>query len=108
MTSAESLTLPGVLRAGSKSTLRVWGRATAPARPRPDFLIIGTKRGGTTSLWNWLLQHPLVLPMWPGIQNLKSSHYFYKHYDRGDNWYRSFFPLQTTRVARSVAHKGTA
>jgi len=46
--------------------------------------------------------------MWPGIQNLKSSHYFYKHYDRGDNWYRSFFPLQTTRVARSVAHKGTA
>ncbi len=84
-----------------RSGLRGWGRVTAGVRPLPDFLIIGTKRGGTTSLWNYLLNHPGVLPMFPAPLNIKSPHYFYWHYAKGPNWYRSHFASTPTRVALS-------
>jgi hypothetical protein len=86
---------------GSKELLRKgfrqYGEATATWRPLPDFLIIGTKRGGTTSLWNYLLEHPLVVPMFPASENLKSNHYFYWHYARGEDWYRSYFATNAHR-----------
>lgn len=82
--------------------LRGWGMITAPLRPLPDFLIVGTKRGGTTSMWNYLLAHPGVLPMFPGAKNLKSPHFFYWHYDRGVNWYRSHF---ASAPVRSIAER---
>ena len=28
----------------------------------PDFLIVGTPKGGTTSLYNYLIQHPQIIP----------------------------------------------
>lgn len=90
---------PTGLRAVVKPAIRRVGQATASLRPPPDFLIIGTKRGGTASLWNWMLQHPSVLPIMPSIQNIKSPHYFYWHYDKGMGWYRGFFPLAATRRA---------
>ena len=85
------------LRESAKSVIRAAGTATARLRPPPDFLVIGTKRGGTTSLWNWLLQHPACLPMVPARQHLKSNHYFYWHFDRGPGWYAGFFPTGATR-----------
>jgi hypothetical protein len=77
---------------------------TSPARALPDFLILGTKRGGTTSMWNHLLDHPLVMPMFPAAQKLKSPHYFYWHFDRGPRWYRSHFATtrQRNRLAREL------
>lgn len=92
---------------GAKLAIRSWGCLTAPARPLPDFLVIGTKRGGTTSLWNWLLQHPDVLPQLPSRQNIKSPHYFYWHFDRGESWYRSHFATSMSR-ARARRHAGGA
>lgn len=86
---ADRLSQPG--RDAAKVTLRRYGVATSRWRPVPDFLIIGTKRGGTTSLWNYLLSHPSVLPMFPAVQHLKSSHYFYANYAEGPRWYRSHF-----------------
>lgn len=35
--------------------------ATAPVRARPDFLILGAQKAGTSSLFQYLAQHPLVL-----------------------------------------------
>ena len=93
--------------AGAKVLVRQGGRATAALRPPPDFLVLGTKRGGTTSLWNWLLQHPDVLSLWPGRQHLKSPHYFYWHYDRGPAWYAGHFPTATAR-RRASARAGGA
>lgn len=90
--------VPVGVREGVKPGVRRLATATARFRPLPDFLIIGTKRGGTTSLWNWLLQHPAMLPLVPAVQHLKSAHYFYWHYDRGLDWYRGFFPLASTRA----------
>ena len=105
MPASTSALLKRVVPAGGKeaagAALRAWGRATAALRPLPDFLIVGTKRGGTTSLWNYLLQHPGVLPMFPSAANRKSPHYFYWHYDRGPGWYRSHFATGATRLAAS-------
>src|SRR4051812_15385053 len=88
------------------TSLRSVGQLTATLRPLPDFLIVGTKRGGTTSLWNWLLQHPGMLPMFPSPENLKSPHYFYWHYDKGPNWYRSHFATAATRAMVSRRIQG--
>jgi hypothetical protein len=96
------------LRSAAKAALRQWGVTTASLRPLPDFLILGTKRGGTTSLWNHLLEHPLVLPMFPAVQKLKSPHYFYWHYERGERWYRSHFATRRRRCQASHRGGGTA
>jgi hypothetical protein len=78
----------------------------------PDFLIIGTKKGGTTSVANWLVQHRQVMPMFPRFQRHKSPHYFDINYHRGEAWYRSHFPTEAARAghARKVGpvHVGEA
>jgi hypothetical protein len=68
----------------------------------PDFLIIGTKRGGTTSLYNYLLAHPRVAPLFPAAQNIKGVHFFDTNFARGVAWYRSHFPVRigTTSAGR--------
>ncbi|NHA66587.1 sulfotransferase family protein [Phycicoccus flavus] len=81
----------------ARHTTRAAGLATAARRTDPDFLVVGTKRGGTTSLWNYLVEHPDVLPMFPASQEIKSPHYFDIHYDRGRRWYRSHFPTEAER-----------
>ncbi len=70
---------------------RRYGVWTAGSRPLPDFLIIGTKRGGTTSLWNNLLRHPQVAGMWPAARGRKSSDFFFSEWDQSLDWFRSHF-----------------
>ncbi len=60
---------------------------TAPLRGLPAALIIGAQKGGTTSLFNYLVRHPDVLPPLG-----KEIHYFDLHYARGIRWYRGRFP----------------
>jgi Sulfotransferase domain len=60
---------------------------TGPLRGLPSVLIIGAQKGGTTSLFNYLVQHPDVLPPFG-----KEIHYFDLHYARGVRWYRGRFP----------------
>lgn len=91
---------PRWMREAGKPVLRQVGVWSSGLRELPDFLVIGTKRGGTTSLWNYLLGHPDVLPMFPADLNLKSPHYFYWHYDKGPAWYRSHFATRSTRRRR--------
>lgn len=100
--SLKRRTPPPVKRA-ARGAARRWGEATAPARVLPTFLVIGTKRGGTTSLINWLFSHPQVLPMFPAAQQIKSPHYFDLHYDRPETWYRSHFP--TARAVDRFARR---
>jgi Sulfotransferase domain len=68
----------------------LWRLATAPARTVPDFLIIGAQKCGTTFLYQLLVQHPRVKPAF-----VKEVHYFDLNFRKGNNWYRSHFPLQT-------------
>jgi Sulfotransferase domain len=92
--------LSGTVRAGAKRSLRLYGELTAGMRGLPDFMIIGTKRGGTTSLYNYLLEHPRVLPLLPARQHIKGAHYFDSNFSRGMRWYRSHFPTGALRRVR--------
>ncbi|GII93514.1 sulfotransferase [Sinosporangium siamense] len=78
----------------ANAATRAYAVQTASQRHLPDFLIIGTKRGGTTSLWNYLVQHPMVMPMYPESREIKSPWYFYVNYAKGDAWYRSHFATE--------------
>lgn len=98
---------PQWLKEGARHGFRTIGVATSNQRPLPEFLIIGTKRGGTTSLWRYLLEHPAVLPLYPTAENVKSPHFFDIHYGRGEHWYRSHMPSEATR-ARTKRHTGFA
>jgi hypothetical protein len=60
---------------------------TSPLRGLPTSLVIGAQRGGTTSLFNYLAQHPDVLPPLG-----KEIHYFDYFYHRGIRYYRGRFP----------------
>jgi hypothetical protein len=56
----------------------------------PDFLIIGVQKGGTTSLYNYLIQHPQV-----AAANHKEVHFFDLNFDQGVEWYKSQFSNST-------------
>ena len=98
---------PGVAATDvAKRALRVVGLATADLRPGPDLLVIGAKRGGTTSLWRYLSEHPGVLPTFPRAQQIKGTYFFDEEWHRGSRWYRSHFPTTATRrlAARRLGH----
>jgi hypothetical protein len=89
----------------AKGVVHASGRVTSSARVLPDFLIIGCKKGGTTSLMNWLVEHPDVARMYPSFQRRKSPHYFDINYARGEAWYRAHFPTRMS-VARREHRTG--
>jgi hypothetical protein len=91
-------------RQAAKRVLRRYGEVTSGLRQGPDFVIIGAKRGGTTSLYKYLLEHPCIHPLFPGRIHLKGVHYYDTNYARGLRWYRSHFPLQAG--ARHLARPG--
>lgn len=71
-----------------KSTFKFYRLLTGHLRALPDFIIIGARRCGTTSLYHYLTQHPQVIPALT-----KEVHYFTANYDKGLDWYRSYFPM---------------
>jgi hypothetical protein len=85
----------------ARKGVRVWGQATSRQRALPDFLVIGAKRGGTTSMFRALQEHPDVARLFPSKGETKSPHYFDDYYDRGPAWYRGHF------VTTRSLHRGT-
>lgn len=53
----------------------------------PDFYIIGFVKCGTTSMYEYLMQHPCVHP-----PKGKEISYFDRLYYKGINWYKAAFP----------------
>lgn len=77
----------------------VANRLTAPLRLTPDFLVIGTQKGGTTSLCSHLFRHSQVLP-----SRRKEIHYFdAEEFGNGPGWYRAHF--ETAHTARNQQQK---
>jgi hypothetical protein len=76
-------------------------------RPAPDFLVIGSKRGGTTSLWAYLSEHPGVLPLFPRAEKIKGTYFFDEQWGRGTDWYLSHFPTRARRekVAQELGYR---
>lgn len=57
---------------------------------KPDFLIIGAQKSGTSSLLYYLGQHPEI-----AIPDIKEIHYFDVKYHKGIEWYEKQFPCKT-------------
>jgi hypothetical protein len=82
------------MRAALRHARLLARRLTAHHRLLPHFLVIGAQRAGTTSFYDALTQHPLILPAL-----VKEVNFFALHYGRGPSWYRAHFPL-----ARAAQH----
>lgn len=72
--------------------------ALAPIGRLPDVVIVGAMKGGTTSLFAYLCQHPEVHG-----SIIKEVHYFNRNFRRGESWYRRHF----TRRPGGVVLEGT-
>ena len=80
--------MPATTDAPTPLVEKLYRAGTAPFRLLPDFLIIGTQRGGTTSLYNYLADHPCI-----GAASIKEVHFFDSaHFKQGPLWYRGHFP----------------
>jgi hypothetical protein len=80
------------MRDAAKTAWSGYAHVTRSRRVLPDFLIIGTQRGGTTSLYKYLVQHPDV-----AHALTKELRFFDLNYHRGIDWYRSRFPTEGYR-----------
>lgn len=72
------------------SQARLW-IARIGVYTQPSFFIIGAQKCGTTVLFNYLCEHPDVVP-----GRRKEIHFFNRddrYYGRGTNYYHSLFPL---------------
>lgn len=78
--------------------------ATSPLRLLPDFLIIGAMKSGTTSLFNYICDHPWITPA------IKKELFFFcdeNPFWRNNLWYRAHFPMmferrQANRVGKKL------
>ncbi len=75
---------------------------TSPIRLMPDFLIIGAQKGGTTSLYYYLVEHPYI-----GQSSTKELHYFENKYQRGLWWYKAHFPTSVEKYYVESRYKET-
>jgi hypothetical protein len=68
----------------------LWSRSLSGSlRMLPAFIIIGTQKGGTSSLYHYLTQHPQIFP---AVE--KEIRFFDYKYYKGLAWYRAHFPLK--------------
>ena len=72
-------------------------RYTGWLRTEPDFIIIGAPKCGTTSLYNYLIQHPDVFAALE-----KEPRYFDQRHHEPYRWYRGNFPLRIWRAVQTL------
>ncbi len=69
-----------------KLWFHIWRKPTAAWRPLPDFIIIGVQKGGTSSLFRYLAQHPDL-----SMAYRKQLHFFDRFWKKGEHWYQACF-----------------
>ena len=62
---------------------------TASSRVLPDFIMVGTVRSGSTSLYYNICEHPSVIPA-----AYDEIGFFDSNFHLGINWYKSMFPTK--------------
>lgn len=77
-------------------------RLTSFARPMPSIMVIGTQRGGTSSLYRYLHGHPDL-----AASIRKETEYFSRRFGEGEAWYRGHFPLSRKRGRHALAFEAT-
>jgi len=82
---------------------KIFHEATSFMRVIPDFLVIGNSFCCKTLLYNYMIQHPLV------IENLREETAFWiNHYDRSIMWYKSNFPTLFHKKILNIIFKKEA
>lgn len=94
--------LPSPVRSLLRTAYVQFGALTAAGRVKPDFLLVGAQRCGTTSLFRAFEQHPNIVR--PRLN--KGINYFDLNYHRGERWYRGHYPPE--RKTRSDGDESTA
>lgn len=70
-------------------------RLSSSQRMKPNFLIIGAQKAGTSSLFKYLMRHGHFLrPL------LKDVYFFDRNYRKGMEWYLSFYPSVAAQKQR--------
>src|SRR5262245_43057221 len=90
----------GLTMRSANQALKLYRRLTARLRVVPDFIIIGTQRGGTTSLYNNLIKHPCIVPAFK-----KEVHCFDVNFRKGISWYQTHFPSYIEKYLRKAHAK---
>ncbi|MFP3938691.1 MAG: sulfotransferase [Thermoanaerobaculia bacterium] len=75
---------------------------------KPNAIIAGMMKSGTTSLYRWLCRHPQMVSC-----DAKEPHYFSERWSRGERWYASLFPASpkealTFEASQSYSHPDLA
>ena len=67
-------------------------------KSKPDFIIAGAQKSGTTSLYRYLSEHPMVLPN----KSWKEVHYYnnIENFRKGIGWYLNHFPNKHAKQNR--------
>jgi hypothetical protein len=74
--------------------------ATSSIRILPDFITVGTQRGGTTSLYNYMLTHPNILHSFE-----KEVDFLNNNFHKGKRWYQAFFPINFIKQIKKFLQK---
>lgn len=72
----------------SRKIYRRYCKVTHHLHTYPTYLIIGAAKCGTSSLHEYLMQHPCV-----GKVLTKQLHFFDRYFDRGIEWYKACLPF---------------
>jgi len=65
---------------------------------KPNFLIIGAQRCGTTSMYNYLIQNPRI-----NSASSKEIHFFDNNFQKGLEWYLKQFPPEDSQIITGEA-----
>ena len=84
----------------AKDVLGWYQTATGPLRIMPDFFILGAQKGGTTSLYYYLIKHPCIASAWR-----KELFFFDSNFHKGLLWYRGQFPLSIRKYYAQLIQK---
>lgn len=67
------------------------------SRMLPSFLIIGTQKGGTTSLYHYIVKHPNII-----AATKKEVHFFDNNFEEGISWYKDHFPFTNNNNPHAI------
>ncbi len=87
MTKKITSYMPRPIKRAYRGTQRNFRILTSSIRLLPDFIVIGTQKGGSTSMFQYLASHPYVVP-----SCCKEVDFFDLNFSKGAAWYRSHFP----------------
>lgn len=91
------------LRANLRTIHRTYSNLTGFLHQKPNFYIIGVEKGGTSSLFGYLSEHPFI-----NKPVTKEINFFNKYYFRGKNWYKVNFPFVFSRIFNQHVITGEA